>query len=116
MIARSFGRELLERYGSPLYVYDLDEAERQAKSLFDLLPKSSQVLYSVKANPIPEVCAALKSAGCRVEIASPLELNVVFEAGFTPDQILCSGPRQDCWARPRNVTCWRDAFLMRLVV
>jgi diaminopimelate decarboxylase len=92
MIARSFGRELLERYGSPLYVYDLDEAERQAKSLSDLLPKSSQVLYSVKANPIPEVCAALKSAGCRVEIASPLELNVVFEAGFTPDQILCSGP------------------------
>jgi len=92
MIARSFGRELLERYGSPLYVYDLDEAERQAKSLFDLLPKSSQVLYSVKANPIPEVCAALRSAGCRVEIASPLELNVVFEAGFTPDQILCSGP------------------------
>ena len=92
MIARSFGRELLERYGSPLYVYDLDEAERQAKSLSDLLPKSSQVLYSVKANPIPEVCAALKSAGCRVEIASPLELNVVFEAGFSPDQILCSGP------------------------
>ena len=40
MIARSFGRELLEQYGSPLYVYDLDEAERQAKSLFDLLPKS----------------------------------------------------------------------------
>ena len=92
MIARSFGRELLERYGSPLYVYDLDEAERQAKALFDLLPKSAQVLYSVKANPIPEVCAALKAAGCRVEIASPLELKVVFEAGFTPDQILCSGP------------------------
>jgi diaminopimelate decarboxylase len=92
MIARSFGRELLERYGSPLYVYDLDEAERQANALFDLLPNSAQVLYSVKANPIPEVCAALKTAGCRVEIASPLELKVVFEAGFTPDQILCSGP------------------------
>jgi diaminopimelate decarboxylase len=92
MIARSFGRELLERYGSPLYIYDLDEAERQAKALFDLLPKSAQVLYSVKANPIPEVCATLRAAGCRVEIASPLELKIVFEAGFTPDQILCSGP------------------------
>ena len=92
MIARSFGRELLERYGSPLYVYDLDEAERQAKALFELLPESAQVLYSVKANPIPELCAALKAAGCRVEIASPLELKVVLEAGFTPDQILCSGP------------------------
>jgi diaminopimelate decarboxylase len=92
MIAPSFGRELLERYGSPLYVYDLDEAERQAHALFDLLPPSAQVLYSVKANPIPEVCAALRTAGCRVEIASPLELRVVLEAGFTPDQILCSGP------------------------
>ena len=92
MIAHSFKRELLERYGSPLYVYDLDEAERQAKALFELLPNSAQVLYSVKANPIPELCAALRTAGCRVEIASPLELKVVLEAGFSPDQILCSGP------------------------
>src|SRR5262249_21308450 len=92
MITPSFGQELLRRYGSPLYVYDLDEAEHQAKALFELLPNSAQVLYSVKANPIPEVCAALKKVGCRVEIASPLELKVVLEAGFTPDQILCSGP------------------------
>src|SRR5881227_752501 len=92
MIAPSFSRELLERYGSPLYVYDVEEAERQAKALFELLPKSAQVLYSVKANPIPDVCAALRAAGCRVEIASPLELKAVFEAGFAPNQILCSGP------------------------
>lgn len=92
MILEGFRRELLERYGSPLYVYDLDEAECQAKALFDLLPDAAQVLYSVKANPIPELCAALRTAGCRVEIASPLELQVVLEAGFAPDQILCSGP------------------------
>jgi diaminopimelate decarboxylase len=92
MIANSFGRELLKEYGSPLYVYDLDEAERQAKALFEILPNSSQVLYSVKANPILELCAALKTAGCRVEIASALELDVVREAGFSPDQVLCSGP------------------------
>ena len=88
----NFRRELLERYGSPLYLYDLVEAERQARALFELLPESAQVLYSVKANPIPDVCAALRRAGCRVEIASPLELKVVLEAGFAPDQILCSGP------------------------
>jgi diaminopimelate decarboxylase len=92
MIARSFGQELLDRYGSPLYVYDLDEAERQARRLLGLLPESAQLLYSVKANPIPEVCAVLKTASCRVEIASALELKVVREAGFAPEQILCSGP------------------------
>src|SRR4029453_6913202 len=89
MIVRSFGRELLERYGSPLYVYALDEAERQAKALFELLPEGAQVLYSVKANPIPELCAALRKAGCRVEIASTMELAVVREAGFKPVQGLC---------------------------
>jgi diaminopimelate decarboxylase len=92
MISPDFGRELLGRYGSPLYVYDLDEAERQAKALFELLPTGAQVLYSVKANPIPDLCAALRKAGCRVEIASPLELDVVREAGFKPDQVMCSGP------------------------
>jgi len=92
MIAHNFRQELLERYGSPLYIYDLDEAERQAKALFELLPESAQVLYSVKANPIPEVCAALKTAGCGMEIASPRELKVVQEAGCAPDQIVCSGP------------------------
>jgi diaminopimelate decarboxylase len=92
MIAPSFGRELLERYGSPLYIYDLDEAERQARALFGLLPEGSQILYSVKANPIPELCDALRTAGCRVEIAAPSELKVVQEAGFTPDRVLCSGP------------------------
>ena len=92
MIAHNFRRELLERYGSPLYVYDLDEAELRAKALFGLLPKSAHVLYSVKANPLPELCAALRTAGCRVEIASKTELEVVRQAGFAPDQILCSGP------------------------
>ena len=44
MINPSFGCELLERYGSPLYVYDLEEAERRAKALFELLPKRAKLL------------------------------------------------------------------------
>ena len=116
MIALDFGRELLERYGSPLYVYDLDEAERQARALFELLPKGAQVLYLVKANPIPELCAALRTAGCRVEIASPLELAVVREAGFAPEQIMCSGPGKTALARSRDVAWRREPFFVRLVV
>ena len=92
MISHSFGRELLERYGSPLYVYDLEEAERRAKALFELLPKSAKLLYALKANPIADVCATLQAAGCRVEIASVAELKIALEAGFVPNEILCSGP------------------------
>jgi diaminopimelate decarboxylase len=92
MINHSFGRELLERYGSPLYVYDLEEAERRAKALFELLPKRAKLLYALKANPIADLCATLQAAGCRVEIASVAELKVALEAGFVANEILCSGP------------------------
>jgi diaminopimelate decarboxylase len=92
MINRSFGRELLERYGSPLYVYDLEEAEHRAKALLELLPKSAKLLYAVKANPVADLSAALKAAGCRAEIASVAELKIALEAGFVPGEILCSGP------------------------
>src|SRR5213595_2254887 len=92
MINRNFGRELLERYGSPLYVYDLEEAERRAKALFELLPKSAKLLYALKANPVADLSASLQAAGCRVEIASVAELKIALEAGFMPNEILCSGP------------------------
>ena len=77
MINPSFGCELLERYGSPLYVYDLEEAERRAKALFELLPKRAKLLYALKANPIADLCATLQTAGCRVEIAAVAELLAV---------------------------------------
>jgi diaminopimelate decarboxylase len=92
MISPSFGRELLQLYGSPLYVYDLEEAERRATALLELLPKSAKLLYALKANPVPDLNAALKAAGCQVEIASTEELNIALEAGFAPNEILCSGP------------------------
>ena len=92
MINHSFGRELLEHYGSPLYVYDLDEAERRAEALFELLPKRSKLLYALKANPVADLSAALRTAGCRVEIASTAELKIALEAGCVPNEILCSGP------------------------
>jgi len=92
MINRNFGRELLERYGSPLYVYDLEEAERRAKALLQLLPKSAKLLYALKANPVADLSVALKAAGCRAEIASVAELKIALEAAFVPGEILCSGP------------------------
>jgi diaminopimelate decarboxylase len=92
MINPSFGRELLERYGSPLYVYDLEEVERRAKALCEMLPERAKLLYALKANPIADVCATLQSAGCQVEIASVAELKIALEAGFLPNEILCSGP------------------------
>ncbi len=92
MVSRRFYGELLKRYGSPLYIYDLAEAEGRAKALLELLPTHARLYYALKANPIADLGAALKAAGCRVEIASLLELKIAQEAGFQPNEMLFSGP------------------------
>ena len=43
--------ELAERFGTPLYVYDLDVIERQVTTLQAVLPPRVELAYAVKANP-----------------------------------------------------------------
>ncbi|MFC8426341.1 acyl-CoA dehydrogenase family protein [Streptomyces sp. NPDC057236] len=83
---------LVERYGSPLYVYDLDEAERAAADLRTQLPSGATLFHSLKANPHPEVVRALRVAGCRAEISSAGELESALLAGHEPGTCLYTGP------------------------
>lgn len=92
MIDRNFANELLARFGSPLYVYDLDAVTRRATALFAALPAGAKVFYSFKANPLPALAAAAREAGCHGEISSLGELRAAQAAGFAPAQLLFGGP------------------------
>ena len=87
--------DLAERFGTPLYVYDLD---RVAASLLDLrqaVPADTIIFYSLKANPHPEIARALREVpGGRVgaELSSVGELAAALEAGFRADECLYTGP------------------------
>lgn len=83
---------LVEQYGSPVYVYDLDEADAAAAALRAQLPVGSALFYSLKANPHPEVVRALRVAGCRAEISSAGELEAALLAGHEPGTCLYTGP------------------------
>ena len=50
---KSFLKKCAERYGSPLYVYDLNKLDKTFNDLKKSLPKKSKILYSIKANPTP---------------------------------------------------------------
>ena len=91
MIDPRFAVTLVERYGTPLYAYDLTEVEHQAEKLRSSLPPAT-LLYSVKANPLPVVGSALERAGFGVEVSSIGELRIAREANFAPARILLSGP------------------------
>ncbi|MFJ3232120.1 type III PLP-dependent enzyme [Streptomyces sp. NPDC086787] len=87
-------RELVARYGSPLYVYDLDRVARARAGLRAALPDGVTLYYSLKANPHPGLVRALRegSGGCRAEVCSTGELASALAAGHPAESVLYSGP------------------------
>ncbi|MGN9910037.1 type III PLP-dependent enzyme [Phytohabitans sp. LJ34] len=85
-------RTLLERFGSPLYHYDLAVLRSAHADLVAQLPARASLLYSVKANPHPRLIAELHRLGCGVEVSSTGELDAALAAGVAPRHILHNGP------------------------
>jgi len=91
---REFLHQLIEEYGSPLYVYDLDLARRRVAELESLLPEEAQhrLYYSFKSNPLPSLVDELCRAGCEADIASVGELRVAQAGGYAMTRALYGGP------------------------
>src|SRR5262245_1433705 len=85
-------REVVRRYGTPTYAYDLAQIRRQIARLRDTLPPSVEILYSLKANPSLGLCGFIAGLGLGADTASAGELVTALEAGFLPERILVSGP------------------------
>jgi diaminopimelate decarboxylase len=83
---------LVNRYGSPLYVYDLGRVTAAWNALRDALPAAATAFYSLKANPHPALAAHLRALGARAEVSSLGELRVSVGAGFPAAQTLMTGP------------------------
>ncbi|WP_020639047.1 hypothetical protein [Amycolatopsis balhimycina] len=77
---------------TPAYVYDLAEVRRNHRRLDSALPDGTGLLYSLKANPHPDVLSTLRAAGARPEVCSSGELRAALEAGWTGAQVLYTGP------------------------
>ncbi len=81
-------KELMQKYGSPLYVYNEDILIKRAKEMKNLVDyKNFKVNYSVKANTTIGILQILKKEGLHVDAMSPGEIFVEMEVGFTPEEI-----------------------------
>ncbi|MET3805466.1 diaminopimelate decarboxylase [Nakamurella sp. UYEF19] len=94
MIAGAVRSGLVERFGSPLYVYDLDALRASQADLRAALPEDFGIYYSLKANPHPVIARTLREvpAPCRAEVCSAGELRSALEAGYPAGEILYGGP------------------------
>ncbi len=81
--------DLVEKYGSPLYVYNENVLRERCKDLKNLSDsKQFYIDYSAKANTNPEILKIIRSEGLIVDAMSPGELMMNKKAGFTSDEIL----------------------------
>lgn len=84
--------DLAGRFGTPLYVYDLDGIDRQVEALRAALPPNGEIAYAVKANPALAVVAHLGRLGLGADVASDGELATALRAGIAPERIIMTGP------------------------
>ena len=85
--------EAAARWGTPLYVTDLDAAAVAAHAWRAALP-GALVAYAVKANPDPALLRRIADEGFGFEVVGPIELALALRAGAAPDRIVVNGVGQ----------------------
>ena len=91
-VAGMVAAELVERFGSPLFVYDLDAVAGRARALVRALPPAFDIAYALKANPSLALVAHLAGAGLGADVASGGELETALLAGVPASRIVFTGP------------------------
>ncbi len=75
------------------YLYDLSPMQQKIHLLRDIMPQGVEVFYAMKANPHPAFLQAARKADVAgIEIASLGEAQKAVDAGFSPAQLIYTGP------------------------
>ncbi len=89
MTDRNLLLDIARHYGTPAYVYDLqDVRERYLHLKEHLTGLPADVHYAVKANAHPEILRTLREMGSGADCVSVQEVERVLEAGFAPEKVL----------------------------
>jgi diaminopimelate decarboxylase len=84
--------EVVERAGTPAYVYDLDAMAAEARAIDGAFEQSPHlVCYAVKANSAGAVVRAIATQGCGADVVSGAELLLAQECGIPAGRIVYSG-------------------------
>jgi diaminopimelate decarboxylase len=85
---------LVKKYGTPLYVYDIETIKQQCReyiSNFNFKSIDTSIIYASKAfNCIP-MCRLVKKEGLSIDVSTGGELFIALESGFEPEKIYFHG-------------------------
>jgi len=88
--------DLARTFGTPLHVLHEERLEATAagfrRSMETAYPGRSSVHYAFKCNSLPAVIEAVRRAGLKAEVMSPLELELALHLGYGGGDIVVNGP------------------------
>jgi diaminopimelate decarboxylase len=84
--------ELVDRVGTPAYVYDRELISQRIKLLRDTFPEQVRLHYAVKANPMPALVQHLATLVDGFDVASQHEMRVALATNMATDNICFTGP------------------------
>lgn len=88
-------RELLQQFGSPMYLFDeaaFEENYRELEQTFRNYYPRYQIAYSYKTNYTPYICRTVKKLGGFAEVVSGMEYRLAKRLGYEDEKILFNGP------------------------
>ena len=83
-------REAASRWGTPLYVTDLDAVAATLAEYQAAFP-GALIAYAVKANTDPRLLARLAAGGAGAEVVNEVELALARRAGIPGERIVMNG-------------------------
>ncbi len=86
--------ELVNRFGSPIYVYDESKIRENYNKFFRAffkIYKKVMVCYAYKANSSLAICKTLAKEGAGADVVSAGELYISLAAGVSPGKIVFNG-------------------------
>jgi diaminopimelate decarboxylase len=84
--------ELIEEFGTPLYVYSRSQMLQNFRAIEAPLAGTDHVLcYALKANANGALLKILAQEGAGADVVSAGELNLALRAGFSPEKITFAG-------------------------
>ncbi|MBJ8030422.1 type III PLP-dependent enzyme [Bacillus cereus group sp. N21] len=109
LINNSVLLEKCVQYGTPMYVYDGDFLKSHYNCVRSQLNSAVDIFLSFKANSNASIASLFRSWGTGIEVASVGELKTALKVGYTPDNIIFSGPgkreNELAYAIEQNIYC-----------
>ena len=93
MINENILKDISIEYGTPTYVFDIDELTKRIKKIKDIVGKNINLCYAMKANPF--LVDSMKPFVEKFEVCSPGEFAICEREHIKMDRIVLSGVNKE---------------------